>query len=39
MGGLSDAAGDGRTARMVLSLLVDPNYPVTGRILARLGAV
>ena len=40
MVGLSDvAAGDERTARMVLSMLVEPNDPVTGRILARFGAV
>lgn len=35
MAGLSDVAGDERTARMVLSMLVEPNDPVTGRILAR----
>jgi len=39
MAGLSDVAGDERTARMVLSMLVEPNDPVTGRILARFGAV
>ena len=36
---LSDVASDERTARMVLSMLVGPNDPVTGRILSRLGAV
>ena len=39
MAGLSDVASDDRTARMVLSMLVEPDDPVTGRILARLGAV
>ncbi|CAM2798086.1 DNA-processing protein DprA [Skermania piniformis] len=39
MTGPSDAANDERTARMVLSMLVEPNDPVTGRLLARVGAV
>ncbi len=47
MTSLSDVANDERTARMVLSMLVGPNdpvtgrilSPVTGRILSRLGAV
>ena len=39
MANLSDVASDERTARMVLSMLVEPNDPVTGRILSRLGAV
>ncbi len=39
MANLSDVASDERTARMVLSMLVEPNDPVTGRILARLRAV
>ena len=39
MASLSDVASDERTARMVLSMLVEPNDPVTGRILSRLGAV
>lgn len=39
MTGLSDAAKDERTARMVLSMLVEPNDPVTGRLLAQVGAV
>lgn len=39
MAGLTDLAGDERAARMVLSLLVEPNDRVTGRVLARLGAV
>lgn len=39
MARLSDLASDERTARMVLSMLVEPNDPVTGRILSRLGAV
>ncbi len=36
---LSDLANDERTARMVLSMLVEPNDPVTGRLLARVGAL
>ncbi|QQM67946.1 DNA-processing protein DprA [Actinomyces weissii] len=39
MAGLTALAGDERAARMVLSLVVEPNDPVTGRLLARLGAV
>lgn len=39
MAGLSDLADDERTARMVLSMLVEPNEPVTGRILNGLGAM
>lgn len=39
MGSLNDLANDERTARMVLSVLVEPNDPVTGRLLARVGAV
>lgn len=39
MAGLSDIAGDERTARMVLSMLVEPNDPVTGRVLIGLGAM
>lgn len=39
VGSLSDLANDERTARMVLSMLVEPNDPVTGRLLARVGAV
>ncbi len=39
MASLSGVARDERTARMVLSMLVEPNDPVTGRILARFGAV
>jgi len=39
MANLSDVASDERTARMVLSMLVEPNDPVTGRILSRLRAV
>ncbi len=38
MTGLSAVASDERTARMVLSMLVEPNDPVTGRLLARVGA-
>jgi len=38
MAGLSDVASDERTARMVLSMLVEPNDPVTGRLLALVGA-
>ncbi|WP_206661073.1 hypothetical protein [Propioniciclava flava] len=36
---MSDVAGDERTARMVLSMLVEPNDPVTGRVLNGLGAM
>lgn len=39
MARLSDVASDERTARVVLSLLVEPNDPVTGCIFSRLGAV
>ena len=39
MASLSDVASDERTARMVLSMLVEPNDPVKGRVLSRLGAV
>ena len=39
MTGLSDAANDERTARMVLSMLVEPNDPVTGRVMNGLGAM
>lgn len=39
MANLSDVASDERTARMVLSMLVEPNDPVTGRILSRLRAL
>lgn len=36
---LSDLADDERTARMVLSMLVEPNDPVTGRVMNGLGAM
>jgi len=39
MASLSEIANDERTARMVLSVLIEPNDPVTARILSRLGAV
>lgn len=40
MPSLSELATDERTARMALfMMLVEPNDPVTGRIVARLGAV
>ena len=39
MDGLSDVARDERAARIALSMLVEPNDPVTGRLVARLGAV
>ena len=39
MDGLSDVARDERTARIALSMLVEPNDPVTGRLVAHLGAV
>ena len=32
MDGLSDVARDERTARIALSVLVEPNDPVTGRL-------
>lgn len=35
MASLRDVASDERTARMVLSMLVEPNDPVTGRILVQ----
>lgn len=38
MTGLSDVADDERTARMVLAMLVEPNDPVTGRLLAQVEA-
>ncbi len=36
MDGLSDVARDERTARIALSMLVEPNDPVTGRLVAHL---
>ena len=39
MAGLTDLACDERAARMLLSLLVNPNDPVTGHLLAQFGAV
>lgn len=39
MTSVSEVANEERTARMVLSMLIEPNDPVTGRILSRLGAV
>ena len=39
MTSFSEVANDERTATMVLSMLIEPNDPVTGRILSRLGAV
>lgn len=39
MPALTGLADDERAARMVLSMLVEPNDRVTGRLLARLGAV
>lgn len=39
MTSFSDFARDERTARMVLSMLTEPDDAVTGRLLARLGAV
>lgn len=38
MASSSDVARDERTVRMMLSMLVEPNDPVTGRIVSRLGA-
>lgn len=39
MAGLSDMARDERTARIVLSMVVEPNNLVTGRLVTRLGAL
>lgn len=39
MPSLSEIAGDERTARMVLSMLVEPEDAVTGRLLATVGGV
>lgn len=39
MTSFSEVANDERTATLVLSMLIEPNDPVTGRILSRLGAV
>ena len=39
MSSLSEIAGDERTARMVLSMLVEPDDAVTGRLLATAGGV
>ena len=36
---LSEIAGDERTARMVLSMLVEPEDAVTGHLLATVGGV
>lgn len=39
MSSLSEVAGDERTARMVLSMLVEPDDAVTSRLLATVGGV
>lgn len=39
MPSLSEIAGDERTARMVLSMVVEPEDAVTGRLLATVGGV
>lgn len=39
MSAITDLAHDERTARMLLSILAEPDDPVTGRVLARVGAV
>jgi hypothetical protein len=39
MPSLSEIAGDERTARMALSMLVEPDDAVTGRLLATVGGV
>lgn len=39
MPSLSEIAGDERTARMVLSLLVEPDDAVTGHLLATVGGI
>jgi DNA processing protein len=39
MPSLSEIAGDERTARMVLSMLVEPDDAVTGRLLATVGGI
>lgn len=36
---LVELAQDDRTARMLLSMLVEPNDPLTGQVLGRAGAV
>lgn len=39
MAAIADMARDERTARVVLSMIVEPNDPVTGRVLSHVGAV
>ncbi len=39
MTSFSEGANGERTATLVLSMLIEPHDPVTGRILSRLGAV
>lgn len=39
MTALTGLTTDERTARMVLSMIAEPNDPATGRLLAQLGAV
>lgn len=39
MAPIADLPQDERTARVVLSMIVEPNDPTTGRVLSRVGAV
>lgn len=39
MAAIADLARDEHTARVVLSMVVEPNDPITGRVLAGVGAV
>ncbi|MFJ3311214.1 hypothetical protein ACIPJU_00125 [Micrococcus endophyticus] len=39
MSAITDLAQNERTARMLLSIPAEPDDPVTGRVLARVGAV
>lgn len=39
MARLGDVASDERTARMVLSILLEPNDPMSGRVMNWLGAM
>ena len=36
---ITDLSPDERSARMLLSILAEPDDPVTGRVLSRVGAV
>lgn len=39
MAAITDLAPDERSARMLLSILAEPDDPITGRVLFRVGAV